>query len=145
MCTGCWIPNSLYTFIEIKIRGLCSRSKFDRTFEVLNDQRGYVSYKGVKNTQVLYNPAQRHWEMRLVNNPEVWAVSNASIDSLLMGELWRAGLWQHPIFLLGSHVWTIYNDFHCYGDSGVTTLSFTTCSEDQFTCNNGLCVDILSR
>ena len=91
MCTGCWIPNSLYTFIEIKIRGLCSRSKFDRTFEVLNDQRGYVSYKGVKNTQVLYNPAQRHWEMRLVNNPEVWAVSNASIDSLLMGELYRAG------------------------------------------------------
>ena len=42
-------------------------------------------------------------------------------------------------------MWTIYNDFHCHGDVGATTLSFTTCSEDQFTCNNGLCVGILDR
>ena len=85
MCTGCWLPHSFNHFIEIKIRGLCSRSKFDSIYEVMNDETGYVSYKGVRNTKVTYNPAERQWVMKLVNNPNVWAVSNASMGSLLMG------------------------------------------------------------
>ena len=86
MCTGCWLPNSFHTFVEIKIRGLCSRTKFDTTFDIMNDATGYVSYKGMKHTEVTYNPTERRWVMKLVNNDNVWAVSNASIDSLLMGK-----------------------------------------------------------
>ena len=85
MCTGCWLPNSFYSFVEIKIRGLCSRSKFDTIYDVMNDPTGYVSYKGMKNTEVTYNPLERQWIMKLVNNPNMLGVSNASIDSLLMG------------------------------------------------------------
>ena len=87
MCTGCWIPNSFYNFVEIKIRGLCARSNFDTVYDVINDERGYVSYKGYRNTLVTYNPKSRQWTMKLVNNPKVWAVSNASMESLLMGKI----------------------------------------------------------
>ena len=86
MCTGCWLPNSFHHFVEIKIRGLCSRSNFDTIYEVMNDPTGYVSYKGMKNTEVTYNPVKRQWLMKLFTNPNVWATSNASIDSFLMGK-----------------------------------------------------------
>ena len=33
-----------------------------------------------------YQPDERKWWMTLVNDPTVWAVSNASMKSLIMGE-----------------------------------------------------------
>ena len=48
------------------------------------------------------------------------------------------------VFCLGSHEWTVFND-PCGGDKVTTILSFTHCKEDQFTCNDGLCVDITDR
>ena len=35
-----------------------------------------------------YQPDERRWWMTLVNDPTVWAVSNASMKSLIMGG-WR--------------------------------------------------------
>ena len=32
-----------------------------------------------------YHPDERKWWMTLVNDPNVWAVSNASMKSLIMG------------------------------------------------------------
>ena len=84
-CTGCMVPNTLEDFTEIKVRGLCQRSKFDSTYEVLNDERGYLGYKGLRNTKVSYDPKKRLWRMYLVNNPNITAISNASFESLLMG------------------------------------------------------------
>ena len=85
-CTGCWLPNSLSTFVTLTLRGLCPRTKFDHSFEVLNDDRGYVSYKGRTRTLVTYHPKERIWRMELVNNPTVWATSNASMASMVMGK-----------------------------------------------------------
>ena len=46
---------------------------------------------------------------------------------------------------LGPHDWTVYNDFYCSGEEGIVKLSITNCKDDQFTCNDGLCVDISDR
>ena len=72
-----------YNFVEIKVRGLCQRSKFDSSYEVMNDDRGYLGYKGLRNTRVSFDPDRR--KMYLVNNPNITAVSNASMESLIMG------------------------------------------------------------
>ena len=48
-------------------------------------------------------------------------------------------------FHLGPHDWIVYNDFYCSGDEGVVKISLTHCNDDQFTCNDGLCVDISDR
>ena len=81
------IENTLDNFVEIKVRGLCQRSKFDSTYGVMNDDRGFLAYKGLRNTRVSYNPTTRIWKMYLVNNPNITAVSNASMESLLMGTI----------------------------------------------------------
>ena len=85
MCTACWIPNSFYHHHHLVLRGLCSRSKFDQILDVLNDDQGYVSYKGRTNTLITYDPVERIWTMRIVNDPDTFAVSRASLESLLMG------------------------------------------------------------
>ena len=79
------IEQPFVNFVEIEVRGLCQRSKFDSSFQVLNDEAGYLGYKGVRNTKVLYDTKTRQWKMYLVNNPNITAVSNASMKSLLMG------------------------------------------------------------
>ena len=58
---------------------------FDHSFEVFNDDRGYVSYRGQTRTLVTYHPEERVWRMKLVNNPMVWATSNADMASMVMG------------------------------------------------------------
>ena len=45
----------------------------------------------------------------------------------------------------GPQEWEVHNDFLCFGDFGKTMISFTTCSDDQFTCRSGLCVEIGDR
>ena len=128
-CTGCWLPNSLTHFVTVSLRGNCQKSKFDSKFEVDNDERGYVSYRGETGTKVSYDPADRQWVMVVVNKPSVRAVSNSSMASLVMGLHW----------------WTVYNDLECVPTQTELILSLTTCSDQQFTCNNGLCIHILDR
>ena len=49
-------------------------------------------------------------------------------------------------FVLGNHDWKVTNDFGCFsGGTEVKRVSFSTCSSDQYTCNDGLCVDLLAR
>ena len=46
---------------------------------------------------------------------------------------------------VGPHEWTVYNDFYCSGEVGKIMISLTTCKSDEFTCNDGLCVEIDDR
>ena len=99
-----------------------------------------------------YHPDERKWWMTLVNDPNVWAVSNASMKSLIMGRkygIYWDWSWQlftdynifttHMIFTdfpsiishSGRHLWTIYNDLDCTGEEAVLALSLTTCTDDQ--------------
>ena len=42
--------------------------------------------------------------------------------------------------------WKVTNDFGCFsGGTEVKRVSFSTCSIDQYTCNDGLCVSLVSR
>ena len=52
---------------------------------MLNDEQGYVAYKGRTNTLVNYDPDNRVWKMKIVNDPDTFAVSRANLETLLMG------------------------------------------------------------
>ena len=52
----------------------------------------------------------------------------------------------HAGYLLGTQEWTILNDTNLCGSSSYSTeLSFSSCSQDQFTCSDGNCVGIDNR
>jgi hypothetical protein len=108
---------------------LCPRSKFDTRFQVLNDVRGYISYRGERSTMISYMPEDRLWVMTLVTDPTVKAVSTISLASMVMGK----------------HLWTVYNDLVCSGEEASVLLSLTTCDKEQFTCDNGFCIEMGKR
>ena len=113
----------------------------------MNDEKGYIMFKGVRNTVVTYDQENRIWTMELVNNPKVFATSTSLFENLLLGasRCDNNDNRHHYFFYLGPHDWTVYNDFFCSGDEGVVKVSLTHCNDAQFTCNDGLCVDINDR
>ena len=62
----------------------------------------------------------------MVTDPDISAVSTASFRDLA----------------LGNHEWRIKNDIKCQEGTFITTLSLTACKDDEYTCNDGLCLPI---
>ena len=54
--------------------------------QVMNDETGYVMFKGKKHTIVTYDPEKKVWIMRVTNNPGVYATSASNFQNLLMGK-----------------------------------------------------------
>ena len=146
-CTACEIKNSLLETSKLTLRGLCRYSAFDTTYTVQNSMDSVVFYVGVERTIISYNFTLNIWTMRDVTNPSVTAVSEASLRSLAIGNI----------------LWTITNDTTCRQGLNKTAnisdlmslpvtagshskvLSLTSCSSHQFTCNDGLCIDLQRR
>ena len=99
----------------------------------MNDEKGYIMFKGVRNTVVTYDQENRIWTMELVNNPKVFATSTSLFENLLLGasRCDNNDNSPHYFFYLGPHDWTVYNDFFCSGDEGVVKFSLTHCNDDQ--------------
>ena len=149
-CTACEIKSSLLETSKLTLRGLCRYSSFDTTYTVHYSPDSMVSYVGVERTVISYNFTTNIWTMRDVTNPTVIAVSEDSFRSLAIGNI----------------LWTISNDTNCskgldkthtydltdlISNDSVTAgthskvLSLTSCSSHQFTCNDGLCIDLQRR
>ena len=96
-CTACELKNSLQETTKLSLRGLCTLSSFDTTYTVQYSPDSMVSYVGVGRTVISYNFSLNIWTMRDVINPNVTAVSEASLRSLAIGNV----------------NWTITNDLLC--------------------------------
>ena len=46
---------------------------------------------------------------------------------------------------IGKFVWNITNDTLCGKNHYSKALTLTSCHDDQFTCNDGLCIDLAQR
>ena len=46
---------------------------------------------------------------------------------------------------LGFYAWTVKNDYDCQPGRHVIYLKTTSCKEEEFTCNNGLCISLEER
>lgn len=51
----------------------------------MNDEAGYVMFRGKQNTMITYNPEKKMWTMRVVNKPSVYATSSTPFQNLLIG------------------------------------------------------------
>ena len=47
--------------------------------------------------------------------------------------------------LHGNHEWEIFNDYRCKSGTEIKVLSLTSCSDDEYTCNDGNCIDMDNR
>ena len=129
-CSACTIPHSLQENLVLTLSGLCGRSDFDTYYQIDMDETGLVTYHGFTSSIIHYDTKNRQWKLSLVNNKATFAISNVEISTLV----------------LGNHVWRITNDFGCFsGGTEERTLTFSSCTNSQYTCNDGECIDLKFR
>ena len=110
--------------------GMCDRTAFDTFYHMDNDEKGFVTYYGFDSSIIRYDNKQRLWVLTIEHKPDIVATCGSELTS----------------FVLGNHDWKVTNDFGCYAEgTEVKRVSFSTCSLDQYTCNDGLCVELKSR
>ena len=129
-CPICIIPNNIHNKLVLTLTGLCERSAFDNLFHVGNDDYGLIIFYGFESTIIRYDLDERIWKMTVENVPNATATCESDLST----------------FVLGNHDWKISNDYGCFsGGVEVKRLSFSSCTNDKYTCNDGLCVDLASR
>ena len=126
-CTGCEITHSHENTVKLKLRGLCSYSAFDKTYQVHYDPDTQIYYKGTGKSIIQFDFEQKYWVLKNVNNPNVTAICRVPFKSLA----------------IGNHDWNISGDNNC--KDGIIPLSLTSCNEDEFTCKHGLCINLTQR
>ena len=117
--------------LKIFVRGLCKKSLFNRVYMYNIDHAGDILYLGEKSSSISYDPSSHMWVWYDSKDNRSTATSASSYDSLLIGV--------HTFDFGG-----VVQD-KCKKDGVIRRLKFTTCSDGQFTCDDGLCVGIEQR
>ena len=128
-CTTCEIPTSPETTPILSLRGLCEHSFLDKVYQVHYDPESQIHYVGKEKSVIKYDFQLKVWIIRNANNINVKAISSAPFSSLA----------------IGTFVWNITNDTRCSTEDSSISLSLSGCNEEEFSCNNGLCIDIENR
>ena len=128
-CTACELRNSFEQTSTLKLYGLCKYSFFDHIFTVNYDPENSISYIGNQKTVIKYDFQKKLWIMIDLSHEFVHAVSETPFRSLAIGKF----------------VWNITNDTECGEEAYSKALTLTSCRDDQFTCNDGLCINLAQR
>ena len=108
---------------------MCKYSFLDKIYQIKYDPENIISYVGNQKSIISFDFTANVWKIRDESNPYFSAISEAPFRTLA----------------IGNFEWTIHNDTKCNQDSYSTVLSLTSCSTKQFTCGNGLCINIDER
>ena len=108
----------------MNLRGLCAETMFDQVFIPRFGADNLIMYYGNFDSIIAYDVKRGMWVMNVTYTTSVRAESNSSYGSLALGNLQ-------------------YNDTECTQDGETITLS--TCTTNQFTCDDGFCIGIDSR
>ena len=126
-CIVCKIEHNYLNSTYMKLRGLCYKTKFDKYYVPrFSYNTNLLMYYGRYDTIIEYNIKESMWEMYVSYKPTVRAKSKSTYGTLALGNL----------------QWTIYNDTECSSDGETKTLTMSICTAKQFTCDNGLCINI---
>ena len=126
-CTGCEIHQSHENTVKLKLRGLCKYSAFDKTYQVHYNPNTQIYYKGTGKSVISFNFVKDYWVLKNINNPNVTAISYIPFKTLA----------------IGNYAWNITGDIKCKDKTRM--LSLTSCNDEKFTCNSGLCINVTQR
>ena len=125
-CVTCKIEHNYLNSTYINLRGLCSETKFDQVFIPRFGADNLLMYYGNFDTIIEYDLSRDMWVMNLTYTASKRAESSSSYGSLALGNI----------------QWTVYNDTKCTQNGETITLTLSTCTTNQFTCNDGHCIEI---
>ena len=113
---------------NLRLRGLCPGSAVDVYYKPMNKRKDIRELKlqGLIHTSIEYSEEKKIWMLDVIDS-NVTGTSSASFAT----------------FTLGKHNWTIKGDEGCSSeDTYITELKMSGCQEENFTCNDGQCVEM---
>ena len=124
----------------LQLRGLCKNSPLRGK----NEERGLQYFPrqctklSCKNTNDEESFLAGGISTKIAIDKGEWKLTHAKDDLFAVSE---APEGSYP---LGKHAWNFYND-ECYNGSYKAELKLTGCKDDEFTCDDGQCVDMKQR
>ena len=92
----------------------------------MDETTGEEFYLGERKSSIRYNADMQIWNMTTRDKPGIYATSQASRTSIL----------------LGRHQWNLHNEPKCLHE---LEMVLTSCHQSEFTCQNGTCIDMTQR
>ena len=109
--------------------GLCGQTGFDLEYTMIMGENGYVEYVGLMNSVIKYDLQEKSWIIKSLPHPNTFARSKAKFTSLFIGR----------------HTWLVSNNDKCQAGEVEMSVKLSTCVEGQFTCGDGVFIDIDER
>ena len=109
----------------MKIFFACKFSKIDKIYHIEHDYaNGYLRYVGISKSVISYDFELNYWIINDMANPYLWAASEAAFRTLAIGK----------------KSWHVHNDTECSQENYQTNLTLTSCSANEFSCDDGWCI-----
>ena len=107
-------------------RGLCEETLFDTIYKPVMSMNDII-YVGITGTFIKYSKVEQAWIVfKLLNENELAEIKTRNLN-----------------YLFGVNTMEILREDSC--EIGIRQVSFSTCSEKEFTCTDGFCVSLLQR
>ena len=118
--------------VTLRLKGLCSISPIDRVLSLLgpdNSDRGRPgTFVGITGWTLDFSELKNTWNL---HHPSYKKNTVTLLDTR-----------RRPF---GKNIWVVEN-YECNFEQAETMdLQISSCEEDQFTCNDGMCIDFASR
>ena len=112
------------------MRGLCKDAVMDTSYKLADHNKLYETrhYVGPKGWILSRNTTDKKWRMTHKSYPDL-TLTMLEMDAL-------------PV---GRHNWRINNNVCNQGTTNVQSLLISGCKEDEFTCDDGKCLNITQR
>ena len=125
-CAMCQIPEKTMT---VHIRGLCKGTSYDTNYDYHITDEGKLMYVGHLSSAIWFNTTREAWIWVTRKLEGSIAVSSSPSDTYFLG--------MNKVNFVNS------TDICVEGrDNKVLNIKMTTCSDNQFTCNDGHCISM---
>ena len=128
---------------NFSVRGLCEDAVMDIHYKFLDhkpmnqsENLGMADW-GYDNTRGYVGP--KGWTISRSPGDKLWRMEHISYEELSLTMLDMDAL---PV---GRHQWRIENNVCNQGETSIETLLISGCQEDQYTCDDGKCLNINQR
>ena len=136
-CDGCLFPVLCEDVRKFhgKIYGLCKSTSFDTTYTLSQMPSNFDDGGDVRK----YFSGNFGWKIVWDNSDKIWRLSSKLSNTTFATQA-------DPSYPLGRKLWSVFNDkCNLVGGTELLYLTFSSCRENEFTCDNGICVPMDKR